>query len=166
MKDYRVKLIVHGNIVWTSDVEKYNNPKEAATWQLYWMPSNWVQRPGKIHAEVSLIEEDGREKTHNIYTTDYLDDVANITDFTEDDLKCMVAGQDIVWQLIQEDGFLVHGRIFCTREAAESYRRKNSLFNCGIAHTWVDGWYDEQDSWDRKEVKGYADLKWPTEAEI
>lgn len=160
-RDYEIKLIIFGKTVYEGKIEGKTNPSDALNWGLYWMPGGWVQgdQGAPVHAMTSVLR-DGKPTTWKSYWTNYTREASHIAHWTNHDVQCLVAGQDLVWYILDRDGKLAIDRIFSSKRYAEDYMfNELKRFDCGVRHIWVDGWYDEQYSWKRKEVKGYENIR-------
>lgn len=157
---YAFRLVIHGDIVYENTIEQ-ESAMCALEWGLYWMPGGWFQtsRGEPVCAEIRVIRDDGQYGSWRTFTSTYLRRAASISRFTDEDLKCLVAGQTLVWQIFNGDGTPVHGKIFDSRGSAVDFMRDEDIWSkCYVDHVWVDGWFDEQYSWKRTEVKGYKGL--------
>ena len=152
-KTYRFRLMIHDEIAYESVIEK-SNPQEALEWGFYYMPNTWYKRKGRdrcapIHAEICIQTDDGRLKNWSFYDNDYLVDASRIPGFDADDLRHLLAGQQLIW--VSDDA---PGMLFKSYHDAQGYFR-NTGGSARVKHIWVDGWYGEQWSWEAKGVKGY-----------
>ena len=160
-RTYRYRLMVDDMVVYESTIEDVN-PKHALSWGFYWMPNNWIQRErhrcARVHAAIRVDREDKLYGGWKHYDNPYLEDASRIRNFGDADVKHVLAGQDLVWQLVDRDGELIENRVFRSYEDAEEYTRDKQLsLDAYIVHTWVDGWYAEAYTWKTTKVKGYED---------
>ena len=160
-RSYAYRLVVFGKTVYESTIEDKTSPKDALNWGLYWMPGDWTagDRGEVVHAEVSVLR-DGRPTTWKSYWTDYTREASHIHHWTKEDVRCLISGQDLVWQIVDRDLAPVCDRLFSSKSYAEDYMYHTLNRFDFVRHVWVDGWYDEQYSWKREEVKGYENITW------
>lgn len=153
---YAYRLVVFGRTVYEGRIERAN-PKDALNWGLYWMPGDWTAGDGDapVHAETAVMKEDGTRTSWRPYWTNYTREASYISRWDDEDVKCLLAGQDLVWQIVDRDLVPTCRRLFSSKRYAEDYMYHTMNRFDHVIPVWVDGWYDEQYSWKREEVKGY-----------
>ncbi len=152
---YEFALDVFGEVRYSSKIQD-TNPQHALSWGFYWLPDQWIrqERGGGICAKIRIVHEDGTVSPWKYYGHPTLDDATYINPFTDEDLEHLLAGQDLVWKIIDRtNGNAIGERIFNRRKAAVAYIEcagRHNSFNAYPKHIWVDGWYDERYSWEPK----------------
>lgn len=159
-RDYAIRLVVFGRTVYETVMEGYRNPRDALVWGLYWMPGGWTAGDGDepVHAETAVIKEDGTKAPWKPYWTSYTREVSLISRWDDEDVRCLISGQDLVWRIVDRELRPVCDRVFSSKRYAEDYMYHTLNIFEFVVPVWVDGWYGEQDSWKRDKVKGYEDL--------
>lgn len=85
-----------------------------------------------------------------------MDGLREVQDALEGEFNCgSDIVEDLVWQIVDRDHNPVCRRLFSSKRYAEDYMYHMMNRFDHVIPIWVDGWYDEQYSWKRAEVKGY-----------
>ena len=122
-KTYKYRLMVGGKIAYESTIER-PNAKEALSWGFYWLPNHWIQREphhvARIHAEICIVHDD-HQTPWKTYDSNLLEDASDIRDFGKEDLRHLLAGQDLVWKVVDDLCEDASGRLFRSCHDAEMY---------------------------------------------
>ena len=160
-REYAYRLVVKGKTVYEDKIAR-QNPREALSWGFYWMPGDWTAGDEDIdvHAEIAIVRNNGDLAPWKSYWTNYTRDVSYIRHWTDEDVRCLIAGQTLIWKIVNKEGLIACDRLFRSYKDADRYMSDNGLWmNCYAVHVWVDGWYAEEYSWKGQPVKGYENLR-------
>lgn len=157
-KTYRYRLVIKDRIAYESTIDAESHQK-ALSWGFYWIAGDWSKCDyhEPVHVEIKM-DNSKQMRSWSCYHTRIMDDMSHFKSITNEDVRHLVAGQDLVWRIVDKMGYDMTGRIFRDYKSAIDYSglmHKSGILDVYTRPVWVDGWYDEQDSWKATSVKGY-----------